>query len=235
MEMLPSLAVKGGVKLPVGFRFRPTDEELIVHYLRKIALGLPLPAPVIPVLDVFHTDPWKFPGVGDADSMENGYFFSEKNDIFYGGVIVIAEGTGFWKPVGDEIPIVCPRTNLVIGTRKTLVFCGGDTETQWVMHELRLAGPAMNVYPPKILPSTKWAVYRVFQEETEEEKKKPKEKRSKKKKSTKNKKIRKLEADEGVKPSVIDFDADGNNSGEAPPPPPASPSLSEGSDITSSN
>ncbi|KAI9079549.1 hypothetical protein K1719_038521 [Acacia pycnantha] len=69
----------------------------------------------------------------------------------------------------------------------------------------------MNVYPPKILPSTKWAVYRVFQEETEEKKKKPKEKRSmKKKKSTKNKKIRKLEADEGVKPSVIDLDADGN-------------------------
>ncbi|KAI9080026.1 hypothetical protein K1719_037959 [Acacia pycnantha] len=145
--------------------------------------------------------------VGDADCLENGYFFSEKNDIFYGGVIVIAEGTGFWKPFGDEIPIVCPWTNLVIGTRKTLVFCGGDTETQWVMHELHLAGPAMNVYPPKT-------------EETKEEKKKPKEKRSMKKKSTKNKNIRKLEADEGVKPSVIDFDADGNNSGEAPSPPP---------------
>ncbi|KAI9109059.1 hypothetical protein K1719_020014 [Acacia pycnantha] len=155
------------------------------------------------------------PRVGDADSMENGYFFSEKNDIFYGGVIVIGRRHQARKPVGDEIPIVCPQTNLVIGTRKTLVFYGGDTETQWVMHELRLVGPAMN-------------------EETE---KKPKEKRSmKKKKSTKNKKIRKLEADEGVKPSVIDFDADGNNSGKAlPPPPPISPSLNEGSDITSSN
>jgi hypothetical protein len=38
-------------KLPPGFRFRPTDEELVVHYLRRRALGSPLP-PAVDIPDV---------------------------------------------------------------------------------------------------------------------------------------------------------------------------------------
>ncbi|XP_028771347.1 NAC domain-containing protein 83 [Neltuma alba] len=229
MEMLPSFVVSGGVKLPIGYRFCPTDEELIVHYLRKLVLGLPLPAAVIPVLDVFQIDPWNLPGVGETDSVEKGYFFCEKKDIFYGGIIVIADGTGFWKPTGKVKPIVSPVTNLVVGTRQTLVFCGGDysdeTETQWVMHELRLAGPGMTVFPTQMIMAwAKWAVYRVFQK-----KKKPKRKRSKKQSNME--KVQKLE---GAKPSFIDFTVDGNDSDEAPPPP-SSPSVSEGSDTIASN
>ena len=52
----------GGVKLPIGFRFHPTDEELVVHYLRRKAFGLPLPASVIPEFDVFQAEPWGLPG-----------------------------------------------------------------------------------------------------------------------------------------------------------------------------
>uniref|UniRef100_J3NDC9 NAC domain-containing protein n=1 Tax=Oryza brachyantha TaxID=4533 RepID=J3NDC9_ORYBR len=37
--------------LPPGFRFRPTDEELVVHYLRRRALDTPLP-PAIDIPDV---------------------------------------------------------------------------------------------------------------------------------------------------------------------------------------
>ena len=61
MEM-PRFFVSGGIKLPIGFRFRPTDEELLVHYLRRKVLAVPLPASVIPELDVFGTDPWGLPG-----------------------------------------------------------------------------------------------------------------------------------------------------------------------------
>ncbi|XP_054792713.1 NAC domain-containing protein 83-like [Prosopis cineraria] len=227
MEILPSFVITGGIKLPIGYRFCPTDEELIVHYLRKLAFGLPLPAAVIPVLDVFQTDPWKLPGVGEADSVEKGYFFSEMKDIFYGGIIVIAEGTGFWKPTGKEKLIVSSATNYVVGTRRTLVFCGGDgsgeAQTQWVMHELRLAGPPIIGHPSK-MPWTKWAVYRVFQ----------KEKKPKRKRSAKQSNIKKVQKLEGVEPSFIDFTADDHGSDEAPPPPP-SPSVSEGSDTIASN
>jgi hypothetical protein len=45
-------------QLPPGFRFRPTDEELVVHYLRRRALSSPLPAAVdIPDVRILAHDP----------------------------------------------------------------------------------------------------------------------------------------------------------------------------------
>ncbi|OEL37926.1 hypothetical protein BAE44_0001056 [Dichanthelium oligosanthes] len=38
--------------LPIGFRFRPTDEELLLHYLRRKALACPLPTGIIPDADL---------------------------------------------------------------------------------------------------------------------------------------------------------------------------------------
>ena len=48
--------------LPPGFRFHPTDEELILHYLRKRAAAAPCPAPVIAEVDIYKFDPWDLPG-----------------------------------------------------------------------------------------------------------------------------------------------------------------------------
>jgi hypothetical protein len=62
----PVAAARDGLapsQLPPGFRFHPTDRELVVHYLRRKALSRPLPATVIPVVhDVARLDPWDFPG-----------------------------------------------------------------------------------------------------------------------------------------------------------------------------
>ncbi|KAL6541389.1 hypothetical protein OROGR_010875 [Orobanche gracilis] len=44
MERANSEDGNGGVKLPIGFRFHPTDEELLVHYLKRKVFSLPLPA-----------------------------------------------------------------------------------------------------------------------------------------------------------------------------------------------
>jgi hypothetical protein len=50
-------------QLPPGFRFHPTDEELIVQYLRRKVLERPLPAAVIPVVNAATMpDPWDLPG-----------------------------------------------------------------------------------------------------------------------------------------------------------------------------
>lgn len=35
------------IHLPPGFRFHPSDEELIVHYLKNKATSSPLPASII--------------------------------------------------------------------------------------------------------------------------------------------------------------------------------------------
>jgi No apical meristem (NAM) protein len=50
------------LKLPPGFRFHPTDEELVVQYLRRKALSYPLPAAIIPEIDLLKFNPWDLPG-----------------------------------------------------------------------------------------------------------------------------------------------------------------------------
>jgi hypothetical protein len=49
-------------QLPPGFRFHPTDEELIMYYLRNQATSRPCPASIIPEVDIYKFDPWQLPG-----------------------------------------------------------------------------------------------------------------------------------------------------------------------------
>ncbi|XP_052189435.1 NAC domain-containing protein 83-like [Diospyros lotus] len=134
------VAGNGEVKLPVGFRFRPTDEELVVRYLKPKFHSLPLPASVIPEADdVFNTDPWDLSG----DPREKRYFFSRRRwdaNRCRG----TTTGCGHWKAVGKEKYIMSKQQQAVLGIRKTLVFRHGhgrqprESTTQWVMHEYRL-------------------------------------------------------------------------------------------------
>lgn len=49
--------------LPPGFRFHPTDEELVIHYLKKKAASSPLPVAIIAEVDIYKFDPWELPGI----------------------------------------------------------------------------------------------------------------------------------------------------------------------------
>lgn len=51
------------VNLPPGFRFYPTDEELVVHFLHRKAALLPCHPDVIPDLDLYPYDPWDLDGM----------------------------------------------------------------------------------------------------------------------------------------------------------------------------
>jgi hypothetical protein len=61
MEKL-NLVRDGMIRLPPGFRFQPTDEELVFQYLKRKILSWPLPASVIPEVNVCKYDPWELPG-----------------------------------------------------------------------------------------------------------------------------------------------------------------------------
>lgn len=49
--------------LPPGFRFHPTDEELIFHYLSKKVTSTPFPDSIIAEVDIYKFDPWDLPGL----------------------------------------------------------------------------------------------------------------------------------------------------------------------------
>jgi hypothetical protein len=45
-----------------GFRFHPTEEELIEFYLRRKVEGRRFNVDLIADLDLYHFDPWELPG-----------------------------------------------------------------------------------------------------------------------------------------------------------------------------
>lgn len=50
------------LNLPPGFRFHPTDEELVLHYLCRKIGGQTLPVPIIAEVDLYKFNPWDLPG-----------------------------------------------------------------------------------------------------------------------------------------------------------------------------
>lgn len=48
--------------LPPGFRFHPTDEELVIHYLCRKCASQPIGVPIIAEIDLYKYDPWDLPG-----------------------------------------------------------------------------------------------------------------------------------------------------------------------------
>lgn len=50
------------INLPPGFRFHPTDEELVVHYLSCKAAKRKPAVSIIAEIDLYKHDPWELPG-----------------------------------------------------------------------------------------------------------------------------------------------------------------------------
>ncbi|KAK9276081.1 hypothetical protein L1049_005612 [Liquidambar formosana] len=165
--------VKNGVlRLPPGFRFHPTDEELVVQYLKRKVFSCPLPASIIPEVDVCKSDPWDLPG----DSEQERYFFSTREAKYpNGNRSNRATGSGYWKATGIDKKIVASKTNQVVGMKKTLVFYRGKpphgTRTDWVMHEYRLvsaettpciATQKQNSTQSSMVQMENWVLCRIF-------------------------------------------------------------------------
>ncbi|XP_010521426.1 PREDICTED: NAC domain-containing protein 83-like [Tarenaya hassleriana] len=152
--------VKNGVlRLPPGFRFHPTDEELVVQYLKRKVHSSPLPASIIPEVDVCKADPWDLPGGLEKER----YFFSTREAKYPNGSRSNrATGSGYWKATGIDKRVVTSRGNQVVGMKKTLVFYRGKpphgSRTDWIMHEYRLASPP----PSSMGPTKNWVLCRIF-------------------------------------------------------------------------
>jgi hypothetical protein len=142
-------AAAAAAVLPVGFRFRPTDEELVRHYLKAKIAGRPHPDLLaIPDVDLATVEPWDLPArsVIKSDDPE-WFFFAHRDRPKYPGKNPRSNrstAAGYWKATGKDRLIRSPKGAL-IGIKKTLVFHRGRAprghRTAWIMHEYRTTEP----------------------------------------------------------------------------------------------
>nr|DAD43073.1 TPA_asm: hypothetical protein HUJ06_001303 [Nelumbo nucifera]DAD43074.1 TPA_asm: hypothetical protein HUJ06_001304 [Nelumbo nucifera] len=134
------------VELPVGFRFAPTDEELITAYLAEKIRDPTLRIHKITEVDIYQFDPEeliaKYRYTGEREG--EWYFFTPRSRKYPNGSRPRRDTTnGHWKATGADKPIKDKDKN-DIGVKKSLVFYSGSSshkgsKTNWIMHEYRIA------------------------------------------------------------------------------------------------
>ncbi|CAJ1950529.1 unnamed protein product [Sphenostylis stenocarpa] len=147
-----SISVNGQSQVPPGFRFHPTEEELLQYYLRKKVSYEKIDLDVIRDVDLNKLEPWDIQGgflfllfaekckIGTTPQ-NDWYFFSHKDKKYPTGTRTNrATAAGFWKATGRDKVIYSNGRR--IGMRKTLVFYKGRAphgqKSDWIMHEYRL-------------------------------------------------------------------------------------------------
>ncbi|CAD6335311.1 unnamed protein product [Miscanthus lutarioriparius] len=152
----PSSGGAGAAELELpGFRFHPTEEELLEFYLKQVAHGRKLKFDIIPTVHLYRHDPWELPGLARIGERE-WYFFvprdgggsraakqHQSGGSGGGGRPSRTTERGFWKATGSDRAVRCAADpKRLIGLKKTLVYYEGraprGTKTDWVMNEYRL-------------------------------------------------------------------------------------------------
>ncbi|XP_040998025.1 NAC domain-containing protein 86-like [Juglans microcarpa x Juglans regia] len=130
------------VGLPPGFRFHPTDEELVNYYLKRKINCQEIELDIIPEVDLYKCEPWELAEKSFLPSRDpEWYFFGPRDRKYPNGYRTNrATRAGYWKSTGKDRRVKCQ--NRYIGMKKTLVYYRGRApqgiRTDWVMHEYRL-------------------------------------------------------------------------------------------------
>ncbi|KAF5733713.1 NAC transcription factor NAM-A1 [Tripterygium wilfordii] len=128
--------------LAPGFRFHPTDEELVSYYLKRKVTKKPVRFNAIAEVDIYKNEPWDLAGKSRFKTRDQEWYFFSALDKKYGNGARMnrATGKGYWKATGKDREV--RHDSQVIAMKKTLVFHAGRApdgkRTNWVMHEYRL-------------------------------------------------------------------------------------------------
>lgn len=124
---------------PPGFRFHPTDEELVLYYLKWKVCHRRLKPNMIGETDVYKCEPWDLPDKSLLQTGDKQWYFFSARDRKYPNGARSNRGTkcGYWKATGKDRCI--SHNSRSVGMKKTLVFYKGRApkgeRTNWVMHE----------------------------------------------------------------------------------------------------
>ncbi|KAG9452696.1 hypothetical protein H6P81_005600 [Aristolochia fimbriata] len=157
------------LSLPPGFRFFPTDEELLVHYLCRKVAGHHFSLPLIKEIDLYKFDPWVLPGKALFGEKE-WYFFSPRDRKYPNGSRPNrVAGSGYWKATGTDKIIMAQGRK--VGIKKALVFYVGKapkgTKTNWIMHEYRLCDSTRKKGTTRL---DDWVLCRIYKKNSGSEK-----------------------------------------------------------------
>ncbi|CAM8952368.1 unnamed protein product [Rhodiola kirilowii] len=128
--------------LAPGFRFHPTDEELVRYYLTRKVCSKNVRIDAISEADIYKMEPWDLPGLSKMRSRDLEWYFYSALDKKYGNGARMNRATskGYWKATGNDRSV--KHESRTVGMKKTLVFhkgrAPGGKRTNWVMHEYRL-------------------------------------------------------------------------------------------------
>ncbi|VVB00395.1 unnamed protein product [Arabis nemorensis] len=157
------------LSLPPGFRFYPTDEELMVQYLCRKAAGYDFSLQLIAEIDLYKFDPWVLPNKAIFGEKE-WYFFSPRDRKYPNGSRPNrVAGSGYWKATGTDKIISTEGQR--VGIKKALVFYIGKapkgTKTNWIMHEYRLIEPSRRNGSSKL---DDWVLCRIYKKQSSAQK-----------------------------------------------------------------
>ncbi|GFQ03657.1 NAC domain-containing protein 78 [Phtheirospermum japonicum] len=126
-----------------GFRFHPTDEELVRYYLRRKVFGKALRFDAISEIDIYKAEPWDLPYMSRLKTRDLEWYFFSLLDKKYGNGARTNRATekGYWKTTGKDRAVY--HKTQIVGMKKTLVYHSGRApkgqRSNWVMHEYKLA------------------------------------------------------------------------------------------------
>lgn len=149
-------------ELPPGFRFHPTDEELVTHYLYPKVLDCNFTTKAVGEVDLNKVEPWDLPWKAKIGEKEWYFFCLRDRKYPTGSRTNRATDVGYWKATGKDKEIFGAK--ILVGMKKTLVFYRGRApkgqKTNWVMHEYRLEGNNSKIFPRAT--KSEWVICRVF-------------------------------------------------------------------------
>ncbi|KAK4483411.1 hypothetical protein RD792_010597 [Penstemon davidsonii] len=154
---------------PPGYRFQPTDYELIVDYLKKKVENEPIPYSKIHEVDIYKYNPKELSEIFSHFGERKWYFFTPRKN---GSHPSRAASNGYWKAtVGDK---AIHHNDKIIGSKKSLVFYEGKPpkakKTNWLMQEYRVHEPNPKRNSTSDARLNEWVMCRIYNRDGQKDK-----------------------------------------------------------------